>query len=119
MSQPRQIVDFAELTRHLTEDPIGPEAYAPPVIRGDDTVKEIRTFGALPTTELDEIVSAAKAEIASLEADAQAVRDLYVKHTERIAAGIKRLREGVRLSMDTMKQLREQCEALDKEETSG
>jgi hypothetical protein len=47
------------------------------------------------------------------------VRDLYVKHTERIAAGIKRLREGVRLSMDTMKQLREQCEALDKEETSG
>ena len=89
--------------------------YAPPRVREESQVlvKQVETFGELPTKELDDIVAAAEAEIAALKRDAQAVRDMYVKHTQRIAADIKRLQEGVRLSMDTMKALREQCVKLD------
>ena len=87
------------------------EHYAPkpPV----EPAHQIRTFGELPTRELDDIIAAAEAEIALLKKDAQAIRDMYVKHTNRIADDIRRLQEGVRLSMETMKQLRDQCTALD------
>ena len=79
------------------------EHYAPkPPI---DPVHQIRTFGELPMRELDDIIAAAEAEIALLKKDAQAIRDMYVKHTNRIADDIRRLDEGVRLSMETMKQL--------------
>lgn len=97
----------------------GPEEYAPRSLRnqlGQQSnlpVTQIMSFGELPTKELDEIVAAAEAEIARLKADAQAVRDLYTKHTSRIAADIKRLQEGVRLSMKTMEALRAQCIQLD------
>jgi hypothetical protein len=76
---------------------------------------QIKSFGDLPTKELDEIISAAEAEIAALKLDAQAIRDTYVKNTNRIIADIKRLQEGVRMSMETMKQLREQCRQLNEE----
>jgi hypothetical protein len=125
-------VDMDDLSRRMANvGPLGasdPLAYAPPRIRevsreevyaangpesAEVVIDKVESFGALPTKEIDEIVSAAEAEIANLKRDAQAVRDLYSRHTARIAADVKRLREGVRLSMEMMGQLREQCIALD------
>lgn len=104
--------DLNKIAKEIMERP---EAYAPPAVREDQQVlvSQVMKFGDLPTKELDEIIAAAEAEIASLKRDAQAVRDMYVKHTNRIAADIRRLQEGVKLSMDTMKTLREQCAKLD------
>jgi hypothetical protein len=95
-------------------------AYAPPAIRdgipGDEpAVRHIATFGEMPTKEIDEIIAAAKAEVAELERTAQLVRNMYVKCTDRITADVKRLREGVRLGMETMNTLREQCLKLNVE----
>ena len=78
-------------------------------------IDQVETFGALRTKELDEIVAGADAEITQLKKDAQAVRDMFVKHTNRIADDIGKLREGVRLSMEMMGKLREQCLAIDGE----
>lgn len=90
--------------------------YAPPAIRNRQevtVVDQIKSFGELPTRELDEIVAAAKAEIATLEVDAQEVRDMYVKHTTRITQDIERLRDGIKMSMETLKSLREKIVAMD------
>lgn len=119
-------VDMDDLGRQVMAQrdlpPRTPLEYAPPHVRdlygnvpaaAEPAIDQVERFGALPTKEIDEIVAAAEAEIANLKRDAQAVRDLYVKHTSRIAADIKRLREGVSLSMEMMGKLREQCIALD------
>ena len=116
-------IDMNELARKIEEDypqesespPTSPRDYAPPALRGAPTppMEQVKTFAELPTKELDEIVTAAEAEIAELKRDAQAVRDMYTKHTQRITADIERLREGVRLSMETMEALRVQCLKLD------
>ncbi len=95
-------------------------AYAPPEVRNavpneEPVVRHITKFAELPTKEIDEVVKAAKEEIEALEAYAQKVRDLYVTATDRINSDIKRLREGVRLSMETMQQLRDHCSALNEE----
>lgn len=92
--------------------------YAPPAHRGSEheiPVKEV----AATTDEIDEIIRAAKDEIAELERSALVVRNLYVEHTRRISAHIKRLRDGVRLSMETMQALRDQCVALDDQHKDG
>lgn len=91
----------------------GAKAYAPPQIRGlDQPTRTVKTFSELLTRELDDIVAAAEAEIAALKSEAQGVRDMYTTYTDGIAEDIKRLQEGVALSMKTMLSLREQCEAL-------
>lgn len=95
--------------RHYAPSP--PPAREPGPV--EPVVDQIQSFGGLPTKEIDDIVAAAEAELANLKRDAQAVRDLYVLHTQRIANDIKRLREGVKLSMELMNELREQCIALD------
>lgn len=106
------IIDMNELARDIAAAG-GPDAYAPPDLREDPTLQQIKSFGELPTKEIDEIIATAESELATLKRDAQAVRDMYVKHTTRIASDIKRLQEGVKLSMETMKNLRQQCAALD------
>jgi hypothetical protein len=90
-------------------------AYAPPAIRNDQeaAITQVKTFGELPTRELDAIIAAAKGEIAALELDCQAIRDMYIKHTTRVAGDIKRLQDGVKAAMETMRVLREQCAQLD------
>jgi hypothetical protein len=100
-----------------------PIDYAPPAIRnpggvpGDEpAVRQIATFGELPTKEIDEIIAAAEAEVEELKRTAQLVRSMYVRCTDRITADVKRLREGVRLSMETMQALREQCLQLNVDE---
>jgi len=117
----------------------GPLTYAPPHLRGaelrggggsgggggsvnvvvgggepeEPMADQVKSFGELPTRELDQIVSAAEAEIAALKLDAQAIRDMYVKHTNRVAADIDRLREGIKVSMVTLNTLRQQITDLD------
>lgn len=93
----------------------GPDNYAPPAIREESVFDQIKSFGELPTRELDEIVSAAEDEIAALKREAQDLRDMYVRNSVRIASGIRRLQKGVKLSMETMHTLRTQCSNLDKE----
>lgn len=114
------VLDMRDLARRLDQETDAVQSFAPPAIRNanreDVAIDQIKSFGALPTKELDEIVAAAKAEIAHLENDAQAIRDMYMKHTRRVEADIKRLQEGVKLSMETMRLLREQCAKLDEPE---
>jgi hypothetical protein len=122
-----------QLDRALSPRPVsaGPTAYAPPHIReysehpantgwringpapAEPVFEQIETFGALPTKELDDIIAAAEANLANLKRDAQAVRDLYAKHTARIIADVKRLHQGVNFSVDLMNELREKVLALD------
>lgn len=118
------VIDMHRIAQEIGEevDEItgrGPDEYAPPALRDrmaeNVAVQQVTSFGALPTRELDELVSAAEDEIVALKREAQVVRDLYVKHTSRIAADIKRLQEGVKLSMRTMEKLREQCSQLDEQ----
>lgn len=91
------------------------ENFAPLAMRPralEEPMEQVKTFGALPTKEIDEVLAAAKEQIAELEREAQSVRDMYVERTTRIVSDIKRLQEGVKLSMDTMRSLRQQCERL-------
>jgi uncharacterized small protein (DUF1192 family) len=91
--------------------------YAPPAIRNskpeETAIVQVKSFSDLVTKELDDTIAAAEAEIASLKAECQAVRDVYVRHTNRITTEIKRLREGVRMSMETIKTCHEQILKLD------
>src|SRR4030095_10820221 len=128
ISSKKPSVDLDALSRQIDrEDYVTPrtreisDPYAPPHIRNglngpgpaEEAVEKVEKFGDLPTKELDEIVKAAEESIADLKRDAQAVRVLYVKHTSRIAADIKRLHEGVKLSIELMDKLRAQCIQLD------
>lgn len=101
----------------------GPLEYAPLAVRERELemlpIKQVLTFGELPTKELDDIVAAVEAELAALKKEAQVVRDLYVKHTTRIADDMKRLQEGVRLSMETIKTLHNQCIKLNEQAEPG
>lgn len=111
-TEPR-LPTIAVLPAAIDRTVAGALAYAPPAIRSENVieipVKEVETT----TAEIEEIIRAAKDEIAELERNALVVRNLYVEHTKRISAHIKRLRAGVKLSMQTMEQLRSQCVALD------
>ena len=116
------VVDMKALANKIDRDypksANGPLAYAPPVTRNkqeEPVADQVKSFGELPTRELDEIVASAEAEIAALKADAQSIRDMYVKHTMRVAQDIERLREGIKLSMTTLHTLRTQVGALDGE----
>lgn len=89
--------------------------YAPPAVRQqqlESSVVQVKSFGELPTKEIDEMIAKAKADIAKLEEKGQAVRDVYVKHTGQIMEAIKTLQETVQLGMKTLDQLNEQCTAL-------
>lgn len=79
----------------------------------DQVIEHVAKFTELPTNELDEMVNAAEDEIRTLKAEAQHIRDVYQKYTNKLTEDIKRLREGVKLSMETMQTLRDQCVALD------
>jgi len=121
-SRSEPVVNMNTLARQISKDypngANGPLAYAPPAVRDrqeEPVADQVKSFGELPTTELDEIVAAAEAEVAALKADAQTIRDLYVKHTSRVARDIDRLREGIKISMTTLQTLREQVVALDGE----
>jgi aspartate ammonia-lyase len=112
---PRVEPNMAALAQQI--DKPEPIDYAPPAIRngvlGDEqALRQIASFGELPTKEIDEIMSAAVAEIEELKRTCQLVRNLYVKAVDQVTADAKRLREGVRLSMKTLETLREQCLAL-------
>lgn len=120
----KPVVDLKSLARDLhpspttTDDPhdaIPPEAraYAPPSQRPDMVVEQVLRFGDLPTKELDDIIAAAEGEIAALKVDAQVIRDAYVKHTTRVVEDVKRLQSEIKLSMDLMHALRQQCNLLD------
>ena len=65
---------------------------------GEIAVRTIESFSALPTTELDEMIRAVKAEIAQLETEAEEIRNTYVTHTDRLAAAITRLAAGCGLA---------------------
>jgi hypothetical protein len=105
------VVDMGSLAREISDlaaNSSAPSDYGPPEVRADTTFKQVLSFGELPTREIDDLLARLKAEMAEFESDAQAVRDLYQKHTSRIVAGMQRLQDEVRLSMDTMKTLRDQ-----------
>ena len=114
-------VDFTQLAKEISQRPAAPGgsvAYAPPKHRPDAIVEQVLQFGDLPTKELDDIIAAAENEIAALKADAQAIRDMYSKHTQRVVADVKHLQSEVKLSMNLMKELRKQCGLLDANATA-
>jgi hypothetical protein len=113
--RPEPRVDMKELVKRIEETTAVVQEFAPKnhVPPDAPVIEHIARFGELPTKEIDDVIAAAEAEIADLKRDAQAVRDLYSKYTAKLIEDTKRLREGVRLSMETMKQLRDQCQALD------
>lgn len=119
MTKPSGIpVSLVELSEKIHLDrKSNPVDYAPPPFREDPAILHVKTFGELPTKELDEIMNAVEAEIEALKKEAQAVRDMYMKHTTRITSSIQRLQEGVKLSMETMGSLRAQCLKLDNGDT--
>lgn len=96
------------------------QSYAPPAQRAlEEPVKQVQTFGELPTKEIDEMVKAAEDQIAELKAQGQQVRDLYVRYTERLVEDLNRLQEGVKLSMEALKALKEQCQSLNIAQQQG
>lgn len=114
LADTKTIADFTNFAGQgsVAVDPLA-KSYAPPQIRGlEQPARTVKTFSELLTRELDDIVAAAEAEIAALKSEAQGVRDMYTTYTDGIAEDIKRLQEGVALSMKTMLSLREQCAAL-------
>src|SRR5262245_10797886 len=96
-------LNMAELAKQIEQNYPHNNPYAPPAVREaredreEKVLAQVQKFGDLPTQELDNIVTAAEQELAALKADAQAVRDLYQKHTTRIRADLLRLREGMKL----------------------
>jgi hypothetical protein len=106
-------IDFETLAAEISNHGKGPVAYAPPQYRPDAIVEQVVKFGDLPTKELDDIIAAAENEIAALKSDAQAIRDMYSKHTERVVVDVKRLQGEVKLAMTLMSELRKQCGLLD------
>lgn len=113
--QEPQLIDMSELASRITTAP-SPDDHAPEAPRmeklGEIAVRTIESFSALPTTELDEMIRAVKAEIAQLETEAEEIRNTYVAHTDRLAAAITRLAAGCGLAKETLAKLREQCAAL-------
>ncbi len=131
------VVDLDELDRALARpadrSTKGPEAYAQPHIRNnpdhpaqrewrnlepvfpakDETLSVIETFEELPTKEIDEILKAARAEMASIEDHANAVKRMHAEHVAQIRADVERLRENIKLAGDTFNALRDQIIALD------
>lgn len=106
----KSVVDMEKFEKEFTA-PDKPSNYAPLAKRQamEAPMKQVLTFGDLPTKEIDELISRTKQNIAQLEQDAQAVRDIYVKHTTRIIEEMKALDERVQLSMATLRDLKEQC----------
>ena len=113
----RRMEKLGELASRVTTAP-SLDDHAPPARRmeklGEIAVRTIESFSALPTTELDEMIRAVKAEIAQLETEAEEIRNTYVTHTDRLAAAITRLAAGCGLAKETLAKLREQCAALPK-----
>jgi hypothetical protein len=88
--------------------------YAPPAIRNsvaDDLAVQIKSFAELPTQELDAMVSEAEAKIAQLKRECQQVRDVYTKHTTRIAEALKQIQHDVDHGIEAVKALQEQLAA--------
>jgi hypothetical protein len=116
LAEQEPLVDMTKLASRITTAPASLDDNVPPARDmeklGDLAVRTVESFGALPTTELDEMIRAVKEEIAQLETEAQEIRNTYVAHTERLAAAITRLGAGCRLAKETLDKLREQCAAL-------
>lgn len=106
-------VDFNALAADIAAHPAEVRAFAPPAHRQDAIVEQVVKFGDLPTKELDDIIAAAENEIQALKSDAQAIRDMYSKHTERVVVDVKRLQGEVKLAMNLMAELRKHCGLLD------
>jgi len=119
----RPAVDMDKLAKAIKEDVRDPpplnDPYAPkrPAPRPEDlpdmAVRVIATFGALPKSELDELISAAEEQIGDLKKEAQEIRDQYVRRTDALSKEIKRLTAGCTLARDTLGQLRKQVAELD------
>ena len=116
--QEPQLIDMSELAfppLRITTAP-SPDDHAPEARRmeklGEIAARTIELFSALPTTELDEMIRAVKAEIAQLETEAEEILKTHVAHTDRLAAAITRLAAGCGLAKDMLSKLRQQCAAL-------
>lgn len=82
----------------------------------DHAVRQITTFGALPTKEIDDLIAVANEELAALEADAQRIRNAYVEVTDKLRAQIERQRKVQRFASEAMANMAQQCAALDQPE---
>lgn len=93
-----------------------PRDYAPPAVRQvgptEKVIDTVQSFGSMPTKEIDDVITAAEQELARLKHAAAEVQRDYLRRTTQLVADLNRMREGVRLSMETMKALREQCHQL-------
>lgn len=118
--------DFLKLEKDLriVDPPLGhplmnaqppemqPARFNPPPRPTAEVLHVVKTFGELPTKEIDDLIEAAENEIAELKREAQGVRNLYTEYTTRITEDIKRLQLGVAASLKTMQELREHCAKL-------
>lgn len=103
-----ELVALDKLERELQD-------FAPAALRAEpleQPITQVKSFGELPTRELDTLIRETEEQIAKLKGDAQAVRDIYSKHTARITRDLKLLQEVVKLGANTLKDLRDQCHGL-------
>lgn len=113
----KEVIALDKLERVISREL--PEHFAPAIQRAEpleEPIEKVQSFAELPTKELDTMIRETEEEIARLKGDAQAVRDIYMKHTARITRDLRRLQDVVKLGANTLKDLREQCSGLHSDE---
>jgi hypothetical protein len=104
--------DLDAIERELSLPPREADEFAPKRITKENlpdlAIKVIKTFGALPTTELDEMIHAMEVEVAQIKRDAEQIKSDYYALTSEMVSNIKRLTSGCSLAKEALSTLRTQ-----------
>jgi hypothetical protein len=122
LPRPKHKPDLDAIERELSLPARAAEDYAPKKRPPKEELPElamkvIRTFGALPTTELDEMIHLMEVEVAQIKRDAEQIKSDYFALTSDMVANIKRLTSGCALAKETLGTLRTQVLNLNGEAT--
>lgn len=72
-------------------------------------VRQIETFAALPTQELDDLIAAREADLARLKALGQKVRDAYVQCADDLKAELERAQAVNSFTEEAFRSLADKC----------
>jgi hypothetical protein len=118
--QQKPKLDLDAIERELSLPPREPDEFAPKRVTKENlpdlAIKVIKTFGALPTTELDEMIHAMEVEVAQIKRDAEQIKADYFSLTSEMVSNIKRLTSGCSLAKDALAILRTQVLELNSPE---
>ena len=95
--------------------------YAPPAVREvrdvarreEPPINRILSFVELPTKRLDELLTDLQARLDENKKQCQDVRDIYMKHYERLENEARRMEEQRKLIQQTIEGLHDQIASLD------